>query len=107
MASAKLGDLPGGHQALHRPDLALISPERRVVAVEVELSVKAARRLQAICRGYARARHVDHVYYLASRSAARAVKRAISQTRSEDRITVLALADTDALIAAEAGRVGG
>jgi hypothetical protein len=107
VASAKLGELPGGGLALHRPDLALVSPDGRTVAVEVELSVKAARRLQAICRGYARARHVDHVYYLASRSAARAVTRAVEGTRSEDRITVLALEDTDALIAAEAGRVAG
>jgi hypothetical protein len=107
VASSKLGELPGRRQALHRPDLALVSPSGRVVAVEVELSVKAARRLQAICRGYARARHVDHVYYLASRSAARAVTRAITQTRWQDRITVLALEDTHGLIAAEAGRVEG
>jgi hypothetical protein len=101
IASANLGELPGGRRALHRPDLALISPERRVVAVEVELSVKVPRRLAAICRGYARARHVDHVYYLASSAVARAVTRAIAETRSEDRITVLPLGDVGSLVDAE------
>jgi hypothetical protein len=109
MASVKLGDLPGGRQALHRPDLALVSPEGRVVAVEVELSVKAARRLQAICRGYARARHLDRVYYLTTRAAARAVERVVAHVRAEDRVMVLALEDTAALVDAEleeASRVG-
>jgi hypothetical protein len=106
VASARLGDLPGGRTALHRPDLALISPQRRVLAVEVELSVKAARRLAAICRGWARARHVDHVYYLASPAAARAVSRTVEQTRAADRITVLPLGDTTFLVDAETSRDG-
>jgi hypothetical protein len=102
VASARLGELPGGRPALHRPDLAVVSPDGgRVVAVEVELSVKAPRRLAAICRGYARARHLDHVYYLAIPAAARAVARGVAETRSEDRITVLALSDTDGLIQTE------
>jgi hypothetical protein len=106
VASARLGALPGGRPAIHRPDLALISPEHRVLAVEVELSIKAPRRLQAICRGYARARHISHVYYLAHRAAGRAVTRAVEATRAQDRITVLALEDTDGLIAGEVRRVG-
>jgi len=53
-------------RALHRPDLALVGPDGRSVAVEVELSVKAPRRLAAICTGYARAGHVDRVYCLAA-----------------------------------------
>ncbi len=61
LASARVGELPGGRPALHRPDLALRSPRGRLVAVEVELSVKARARLVAICRGWARARHVDDV----------------------------------------------
>ncbi len=101
MASAKVGELPGGGAALHRPDLALIAPDGRVLAIEVELSVKAARRLQAICRGYARARHLHHVYYFAARPAARALARAIELTRAQDRIAVLALADIAALPAIE------
>jgi hypothetical protein len=101
IASASVGELPGGRPALHRPDLALIGPEGRVLAIEIELSIKAPRRLQAICRGYARARHVSHVYYLATPPAARAVSRAVADTRSEARITVLALTDVDSILAAE------
>jgi hypothetical protein len=101
VASARVGELPGGRPALHRPDLAAIAPDGRVVAVEVELSVKAPRRLAAICRSYARARHLERVYYLASPPAARAVARAVTETRAQDRITVLSLGETDALIGAE------
>jgi hypothetical protein len=108
IASVSLGELPGGRPALHRPDLALIASGDRVLSIEIELSVKAPRRLQAICRAYARARHVDHAYYLATPPAARAVARAVAETRSQDRITVLALDDVASLVAAErqeAGRV--
>jgi hypothetical protein len=106
VASARLGEPPGGRRAVHRPDLALISPQGRTLAVEIELSVKAPRRLHTICRGYARARHVSHVYYLATPPAARAVARAVAETRSQDRITALALADVDALAAAEVKEAG-
>jgi hypothetical protein len=105
LACASLGELPGGRPALHRPDLALLGPHGRVVAVEVELSVKASRRLAAICRGYARARHIDHVYYFAPSAVARAVGRAVAETRSEDRITVLPLGAIPVLADAE-GRAG-
>jgi hypothetical protein len=103
VASARLGELPGGRPAVHRPDLAVISPDGRMVAVEVELSVKATRRLQAICRAYARARHIHHIYYLAEPAAARAVSRAVEQTRAGDRITVLPLQEVGRLVAAETG----
>jgi hypothetical protein len=101
LASVRVGELPGGRPALHHPDLAAIYPEGRAIAVEVELSVKAPRRLAAICRGYARARHVERVYYLAAPAAARAVGRAVAETRAQDRITVLALSDIESLIGAE------
>jgi hypothetical protein len=101
VASARLGELPGGRPALHRPDLALISPEGRTLAVEIELSIKAPRRLGAICRAWARARHVSHVYYLADAAPARAVSRAIAETRAGDRITVFPLQDAASLIEAE------
>jgi hypothetical protein len=106
VASAKLGDLPGGRPALHRPDLALISPEGRVLAVEIELSVKAPRRLAAICRGWARARHVGHVYYLAESAPARAVTRAIAETRAGDHITVLPLGDAASMRVAKREEAG-
>ncbi len=101
VASVRVGELPSGRPALHRPDLAAISPEGRVVAVEVELSVKAPQRLARICRGFARARHLDRTYYLAAPAAARAVSRAVAETRAEDRITVLALGDVAGLVVAE------
>jgi hypothetical protein len=105
VASVRLGELPGGRRALHRPDIAVVSPERRVLAVEVELSVKAPRRLAAICRGYARARHIDRVYYLAAPAPARALARALAVERAEARITVLGLGDTRSLVSVECGEV--
>jgi hypothetical protein len=101
VASANLGELPGGRPALHRPDLALIAPHGRRMAIEVELSIKASRRLQSICRGYARARHLDRVYYLATAPAARAVARAVDEVRAQERIAVLALDDVAGMLAAE------
>jgi hypothetical protein len=103
LASATLGSLPGGRTALHRPDLALVSPTGRVIAVEIELSLKAPRRLEAICRGWARARHVDTVYYLALVSPERALRRAITDLRAAQRISVLPLSELEALAAAERG----
>jgi len=106
VASAKLGNLPGGRSALHRPDLALVSPRGKVLAVEIELSIKAPRRLAAICRGWARARHVSHVYYLAEPAPARAVIRAIAETRAENHITVLGLGDAASLAYMEREEAG-
>ena len=68
------------------------------MAVEVELSVKAPRRLSVICRGYARARHIERVYYLAAPAAARAVARAVGNVRAQERVMVLALEDIGALV---------
>jgi hypothetical protein len=100
IGSVKVGEMAGGRPALHRPDLALLS-ENRVVAVEIELSVKAPRRLATICRGYARARHIDRVYYLATPPAAAAVERAVTKARTADRVRVLALDDIAGIAAAE------
>lgn len=96
-ASAAIGAI-AGRPAMHRPDLALIAPDGRVVAIEVELSVKSATRLAAICRGWARARHVAHVYYLAEPAPARAVERAVHATRTADRITIAGIGDTDPVV---------
>jgi hypothetical protein len=99
--SAVVGSLPGDRPVLHRPDLAAVSPEGRVIAVEVELSVKAPRRLATICRGWARARGIDAVYYLASSDAARAVARAVAETYAEDRIEVLSVEAVETLVEIE------
>jgi hypothetical protein len=84
---------------VHRPDLALVDDRGGVSAVEVELSVKASARLVAICRGWGRSRHVRRVFYLAAPAAERAVRRAVQETRTEDRVIVLPLTETFTLTA--------
>jgi hypothetical protein len=98
-ASAKAGRV-ADRQVLHRPDLALALPGTGVVPIEVELSVKSASRLAAICRGWARARHISRVYYLAAPQPARALKRAVAATHAADHVRVLGLHDVP-LLAAE------
>ncbi len=91
LASVRVGSMGGDVPALHRPDLVLLSPAGRVAAIEVELSEKRGSALVTICNGWARARHVHVVYYLASEAAARAVGRAVRETRAEDRVRILPL----------------
>ena len=89
LASAKMGEHPSGTPALHLPDLAIITNDRRL-AVEVELSPKAPRRLERIMRGWRRASWVDEVrYYCAPGITRRAVERAVRKTRSGERVRVL------------------
>jgi hypothetical protein len=92
IASAQVGHL-ASRTKLHRPDLVLSCTAGLVIPIEVELSTKSASRLAAICRGWARARHVDTVYYLAAPGPRRAVERAIEKTKTTDRIRVLGLDD--------------
>jgi hypothetical protein len=100
LASASLGGGPdGGAPLLHRPDLVLWPDgpgEPLPVAVEVELTVKAPRRLLEICRAWARCRCVAGVLYLAAPEVRRPLERAIEQAQAGERIAVLAL---DALAA--------
>jgi hypothetical protein len=63
------------------------------VAVEVELSVKAARRLEAICRAWARCRLVSEVRYYAPPHVGRAVSRAVSVVHAHDVIRVVLIDD--------------
>jgi hypothetical protein len=90
LASAELGYAADGSIALHRPDLVVMTASGPV-AVEVELTVKAPRRLRAIVRGWARSRLVAGVVYYASPSAARALAAAQRWEQAEDRVTVMAL----------------
>jgi hypothetical protein len=101
VGSAKVGELSTGQPAVHRPDLLVISPGSRAVAVEIELSIKARSRLTRICRGWARARHIDAVYYLAEPGALRAVQRAVAEVRAEEKISVLPLAGAQLLASLE------
>ena len=84
--------VPDGRPRLRRPDLVLFPPDGALpVAVEVELSVKGARRLAAICRAWARCRIVSEVRYYAPPVVARAVSRAVSVVHAHDAIRVLSL----------------
>ena len=105
LASAQLGSGPDGGPLLHRPDLVLwpnTSADPLPVAVEVELTVKAPRRLLEICRAWARCRAVAGVLYLggATRSSARSSARSSRRTRRADRARRL-----EALVGRDRGRV--
>ncbi|MGH2902332.1 MAG: hypothetical protein ACRDK7_01875 [Solirubrobacteraceae bacterium] len=99
LASARLGTAPDGGPLLHRPDLVLWPRDvpraedgaGLPVAVEVELTVKAPRRLAEICRAWARCRCVAGVLYIASPQARRALERAIDREQAGERIAVLGL----------------
>jgi hypothetical protein len=87
--AAKVGGLSSGTPRRHRPDLAVINPERKI-AIEVELSLKAPRRLQAILRGWRRASDVDQVrYYCAPGEVTRGLERAVGKTQTEDKVRIL------------------
>jgi len=87
VGSSVVGELPNGAPRLHRPDL-LVHADGRTIAVEVELSLKAADLLTTICRGWARSRVVDEVWYLAAPRPAHAVRRAVAAARAHDRVKV-------------------
>jgi hypothetical protein len=96
-ASAKTGAV-ADRPALHRPDLAVEGPGDKVASIEIELSIKSSSRLAAICRGWARARHIDRVYYLATPGPASAVERAARNAHATNRVRVLAIEDIPRLI---------
>lgn len=88
LASAKLGTRPDGGPRLHRPDLAAVT-EAGVIAIEVELTPKAPKRLEAIMRAWRRAAWVAEArYYCEPGPTRRAVERAIRATRSGERVRV-------------------
>jgi hypothetical protein len=96
LASAELGVGPDGVSLAHRPDLVLwpeedADPPALPVAVEVELTVKAPRRLADICRAWARARCVAGVLYLAPADVQGAVQRAIDRAHADERVVVVPL----------------
>ncbi len=107
LASAAVGTAPGGGALLHRPDLVLWpggdeagrcataqqdEPAQLPVAIEVELTVKAPRRLAAICRGWARCRQVAGVVYVVSPEVNGPLLRAIEHACAGEQIVVLPLA---------------
>jgi hypothetical protein len=77
-----------GREGLHRPDLAVLA-DSGTVALEVELSLKAPRRLEAIMRAWRRASRVAEVRYLCgSPGVRRAVERAVAATYAEGKVRV-------------------
>jgi hypothetical protein len=98
LAHASLPDGPLGPSRVHRPDLALCpsAPDAGLpVAVEVELTIKAPRRLARICLAWSRARNVAGVVYLAPPEVQRALQRAIEAVHGGDRIVVVPLGSLD------------
>jgi hypothetical protein len=94
LASAPLGRHPDGSLRLHRPDLALwpwSPPNSPPIAVEVELTVKAPRRLFEICRAWARCRNVAGVLYLVSPQVERPLRKAIADASASERIVAVPL----------------
>jgi hypothetical protein len=92
LASAVIGTAADGRPLLHRPDLVLrADADAAVVAVEVELTVKAPRRLLAICRAWARSRCVQGVLYVAPPDVQGPVRRAIVGAAAGERIALVAL----------------
>ncbi|MFL5822398.1 MAG: hypothetical protein ACJ764_03040 [Solirubrobacteraceae bacterium] len=63
------GTDPHGRARLHYPDLLLITPEGRRVAVELEFSSKGQARLDRILAGYGSDARTDAVLYLVDRPA--------------------------------------
>jgi hypothetical protein len=94
LASARLASGRPAGPLLHRPDLVLWprnSDRGLPVAVEVELTVKAPRRLAEICRAWARTRHLAGVLYLSTPTVERALERAIERVQGAERIVVAPL----------------
>jgi hypothetical protein len=94
LASARPARSYPGDPDLHRPDLVLLAPqsERSLpVAVEVELTVKAPRRLREICRAWARCSAVAGVLYLVADKVEAPLSRAVAATSADERIAVVRL----------------
>jgi hypothetical protein len=88
IGSCVVGEHRGGYEALHRPDL-LVTDNGSPVAVEVELTPKAPRRLEEIVRGFRRARHLERtIYVVGDGTTRRAVERAVRKVRAGERVIV-------------------
>ena len=88
----------------HLPDLVVWGPAGPGlpggIAVEVELTAKAPRRLEQIVRGWRRAVSqgvVSRVLYVCSPEALRAVERAIASTEAQQQVRTAAMPAADVL----------
>lgn len=93
LASAILASDRPNRARLHRPDFALVGPER-VVAIEIELTLKTRARLERILRGYLRNHNVAIVRYYAPPPIAEAVQRAARAAGSHRLLEVVPLPTT-------------
>jgi hypothetical protein len=94
IASAVLSQTSDRGRQLHCPDLVLWPPAGArglPLAIEVELTIKAPRRLAEICRAWARSRHVEGTLYIAPAEVRRALERAIVAAQAGERIVVVPL----------------
>lgn len=94
IASAVLSRTSDRGRLLHRPDLVIWPPAGArglPLAIEVELTIKAPRRLAEICRAWARSRHVEGALYIAPAEVRRALERAIAMAQAGERIAVVPL----------------
>jgi hypothetical protein len=88
VASAVVGETPDGSELRHRADLA-VRRDGEVLAVEVELTPKAPRRLEGILRGWRRARWLAGVrYYARPGPTSQALVRAVLATHSGERVEI-------------------
>jgi hypothetical protein len=102
--------LPGfdayGRRARHYPDLLIERASGKRVAIELELSVKSARRLDTIMRAYAGDGRIDAVLYLVpAGSVERAVSEAVTRAGIADLVQVRRIA-TAGIAGAEARQAG-
>jgi hypothetical protein len=88
IVSAKVGEWLDGSPRLHRPDLAILT-EEGPIAVEVELTPKAPRRLKGVIKAWRRASWVTEIrYYCAPGPTRRAVERAVAEMRASERVRI-------------------
>jgi hypothetical protein len=91
IGSATVGEHRSGKPRLHRPDLAVLTDEG-MIAIEVELTPKAPRRLYGLIRAWRRTIGsgvvVEVHYHCAPGQTRRAVERAVDQVRAEQFIAI-------------------
>jgi hypothetical protein len=92
IASAIIAARRDGHDALHRPDFALVKRDGvEVVAVEIELTLKSRTRIERILRGYLRNQNVSAIRYHAPPPIGDAVRRAARAVGADDILDVMPL----------------
>jgi hypothetical protein len=80
---------PRGHMRVHYPDLLLVTPRGRRIAVELELTSKGRSRRERILSGYAADSRIDAVLYLVEhRSTGHAIETSARRMGVSDRVHV-------------------